>query len=653
MLQPEVNVVHPEATVGTSTQKPYVIRDFLRGLYEVGESSSARNSSYVSRLAPWVLRRDLETSRTRARLTEADLSKNQTEIALLIMPPKAMSEARLCGLLRNKFATRWLNSWQIMNREPELVVLGDRVGAGAGGAGAGGGAGGTRAGGAGPAAPKITRCTYVTFMKCDPQPFKGTEGRVLTWWNGRIASIGIDAANGTSWTEVRKWMTPEEFCVDCVLQRLEQELMVEPEQVKVEQYIRGLSKNIRGDVTSSRPTGIDEAVRMAYQLMGQIIQDKTDEVSEGEKRKGEGDRGGRGDNRRDYNRRQNQRRANAGAMTNAAPNDNEVCPKCKNKKHGGDCWKCGKCGKLGHKTAACWSLDRKDVTCFNCNGNWATKDEIATKLKKNGQAAKFCLGNGESFTMEFHYKASRKHHLSIMTQSLGQLVNDLLNSSHFIRMNGQYKMEKPYSLLFEGWVVASYAEQYHRGKGVAFDLGKRGEIRVPFILDHSRFFIKNLGPGITVSDVPSSYLIDRSTSQTTPETSSLVIPLSVEEADHGNEVAHMDNNPFVEFLILKPSSEESSTQREAIQEELNEFERLKVWELVPRPDRVMIITLKWIYKVKLDELGVARQESIRIFIGFAAHMNMVVYQINVKTAFLNDLLLEKVYVSQPEEFVDP
>ncbi|GJU90197.1 putative reverse transcriptase domain-containing protein [Tanacetum coccineum] len=130
--------------------------------------------------------------------------------------------------------------------------------------------------------------------------------------------------------------------------------MVEPEQVKVEQYIRGLSKNIRGDVTSSRPAGIDEAVRMAYQLMGQIIQDKTDEVSEGEKRKGEGDRGGR------------------------------VCPKCKNKKHGGDCWKCGKCGKLGHKTAACWSLDRKDVTCFNCNEKGHRKRDCP-KLKKNGQ----------------------------------------------------------------------------------------------------------------------------------------------------------------------------------------------------------------------------------------------------------------------------
>ncbi|GKF70391.1 hypothetical protein Tco_0203448, partial [Tanacetum coccineum] len=38
-------------------------------------------------------------------------------------------------------------------------------------------------------------------------------------------------------------------------------------------------------------------------------------------------------------------------------------------------------------------------------------------------------------------------------------------------------------------------------------------------------------------------------------------------------------------------------------EDLNEFERLEVWELIPRPDKVMVITLKWIYKVKLEELG--------------------------------------------------
>nr|GFC32516.1 reverse transcriptase domain-containing protein [Tanacetum cinerariifolium]GFC88400.1 reverse transcriptase domain-containing protein [Tanacetum cinerariifolium] len=63
----------------------------------------------------------------------------------------------------------------------------------------------------------------------------------------------------------------------------------------------------------SQPATINDAVRLAYQLVGQLIQDKVDEAIDGEKRKGEGGRGGRGDNRREHNRRQNQRRGNAGA----------------------------------------------------------------------------------------------------------------------------------------------------------------------------------------------------------------------------------------------------------------------------------------------------------------------------------------------------
>ncbi|GKF41268.1 retrovirus-related pol polyprotein from transposon TNT 1-94, partial [Tanacetum coccineum] len=50
---------------------------------------------------------------------------------------------------------------------------------------------------------------------------------------------------------------------------------------------------------------------------------------------------------------------------------------------------------------------------------------------------------------------------------------------------------------------------------------------------------------------------------------------------------------------------------------------------------------------------VARLEAIRIFLAFAAHMNMVVYQMDVKTAFLNGNLLEEVYVSKLDGFVDP
>ncbi|GJW25022.1 hypothetical protein Tco_0038833 [Tanacetum coccineum] len=261
-----------------------------------------------------------------------------------IMPPKAMSEARMREIIRDQVTTSMNEFIANMNRGAGGAgASGDGAGgAGAGGDGAGGaGAGGAGAGsdgadgagaggagvggagaggagadgagisGAGPVEAEVTRCTYMTFMKCNPNPFKGTEGAVglcqwfeklesmfrisdcrekdkvkfatatlqgcaLTWWNGRTASMGIDAANGTPWAEVRK--------------------MVEPEQVKVEQYICGLSKNIRGDVTSSQLATIDHAVRMTYQLIGQIIQDKSDKVHEGEKRKGEGDRGGRSDN---------------------------------------------------------------------------------------------------------------------------------------------------------------------------------------------------------------------------------------------------------------------------------------------------------------------------------------------------------------------
>ncbi|GKF68462.1 retrovirus-related pol polyprotein from transposon TNT 1-94, partial [Tanacetum coccineum] len=120
---------------------------------------------------------------------------------------------------------------------------------------------------------------------------------------------------------------------------------------------------------------------------------------------------------------------------------------------------------------------------------------------------------------------------------------------------------------------------------------------------------------------------------------------------------------------------------EAMQEELHEFECLEVWELVPPPDKAFFISLKWIYKVKLDELGgilknkarlvargyrqeegidfeesfalVSRLQAIRIFLAFAAHMNIVVYQMDVKTAFLDGNLREEVYVSQPDGFVDP
>ncbi|GKA34235.1 retrovirus-related pol polyprotein from transposon TNT 1-94 [Tanacetum coccineum] len=176
---------------------------------------------------------------------------------------------------------------------------------------------------------------------------------------------------------------------------------------------------------------------------------------------------------------------------------------------------------------------------------------------------------------------------------------------------------------------------------------------------------------------PSSTTINQDVPSTSHSPSSSIVqpPISHQGVTAGptikdNPFAQADNDPFVKMFSLKPSSDESSSGNviepknvktamdeacwfEAIQEEIHEFDRLQVWELVSKPDYVMIIALKWIYKVKLDEYGDVLKNKARIFIVNAASKNMTIYQMDVKTAFLNGELKEEVYVSQTEGFVDP
>ncbi|GJS85076.1 retrovirus-related pol polyprotein from transposon TNT 1-94 [Tanacetum coccineum] len=209
---------------------------------------------------------------------------------------------------------------------------------------------------------------------------------------------------------------------------------------------------------------------------------------------------------------------------------------------------------------------------------------------------------------------------------------------------------------------------------------------------------------------------------------STVIPTSAEGDDHGIEFAHIDNDPYFGVLIPEVQSEESlssdtihrivhpdhqisehsskCTKYHPLENIIGELgrpvsTRLQLHEqalfcyydaflttvepktykdALTQSYKVMVITLKWIYKVKLDELGgilknkarlvargyrqeegidfeesfapVARLEAIRIFLMFVAHMNMLVYQMDMKTAFLNGNLREEVYVSQLDGFVD-
>nr|GEW14946.1 reverse transcriptase domain-containing protein [Tanacetum cinerariifolium] len=110
------------------------------------------------------------------------------------------------------------------------------------------------------------------------------------------------------------------------------------------------------------------------------------------------------------------------------------------------------------------------------------------------------------------------------------------------------------------------------------------------------------------------------------------------------------------------------------------FKRLDVWVLVPAPDNISPLTLKWLFKNKHDEeqtvirntsrlvvrgyrqekvidfkesfTPVARMEAIRIFLAYAAHKSFSVFQMDVKSAFLHGSLKEDVYMCQPEGFID-
>ncbi|GJZ71869.1 retrovirus-related pol polyprotein from transposon TNT 1-94 [Tanacetum coccineum] len=137
---------------------------------------------------------------------------------------------------------------------------------------------------------------------------------------------------------------------------------------------------------------------------------------------------------------------------------------------------------------------------------------------------------------------------------------------------------------------------------------------------------------------PSSTTVDQdapslSNSKTTPETEPPVISNDVEKDNHDIEVAHMGNDLYFGVPIPEVSSDQSSSSNSihTIARGYRQEEGINFEEESFAP--------------------VARLEAIRIFIAFAAHMNMVVYQMDVKTAFLNGNLREEVYVSQPDGFV--
>nr|GFB81449.1 retrovirus-related Pol polyprotein from transposon TNT 1-94 [Tanacetum cinerariifolium] len=142
---------------------------------------------------------------------------------------------------------------------------------------------------------------------------------------------------------------------------------------------------------------------------------------------------------------------------------------------------------------------------------------------------------------------------------------------------------------------------------------------------------------------------------------------NMNQAEMVEEYAQVKNDEFINIFCTP--------------EELHQFDRLEVWELVDRQLCKNVINMKWLWKNKHDEENtvirnksrlvakgyaqkegvdfeesfahVAWLEAVRLFIAYAAHKSFTVYQMDVKTSFLYGPLKEEVYVNQPDGFVDP
>ncbi|GJR38891.1 retrovirus-related pol polyprotein from transposon TNT 1-94 [Tanacetum coccineum] len=148
--------------------------------------------------------------------------------------------------------------------------------------------------------------------------------------------------------------------------------------------------------------------------------------------------------------------------------------------------------------------------------------------------------------------------------------------------------------------------------------------------------------------------------------------------------AQNQSNFFCFISTIEPKNVNEALADEswivAMQEELNQFIANDVWELVPQPRNMTIIGTKWVFRNKLDENGivsrnkarlvaqgynqqegidydetyapVARLESIRILLAYACALDFKLFQMDVKSAFLNGFINEEVYVAQPPGFID-
>ncbi|GJT74470.1 putative reverse transcriptase domain-containing protein [Tanacetum coccineum] len=235
--------------------------------------------------------------------------------------------------------------------------------------------------------PVARECTFQDFLKCKPHNFSKTEGvvgltcRALTWYNSHKRTIGVDAAYAMNWAGLMRLMT-EVYCPRNEIQNMETKLMVPDEEDRVERFIGGLPDNIQGNVIAVNPARLQDAIRIANQLMDKKVQGYAARSAENKRRMESNLRDNRGQQppfkrqntsgqnvARAYTARNNERRGYAGPLP--------YCNKCRLHHEGLCTMRCGNCKKVGHQTRDCRAAiapntqrapvgNQQGIICYEC-----------------------------------------------------------------------------------------------------------------------------------------------------------------------------------------------------------------------------------------------------------------------------------------------
>nr|GEW23228.1 ankyrin repeat-containing protein [Tanacetum cinerariifolium] len=276
------------------------------------------------------------------------------------------------------------------------------------------------------------------------------KGRALTWWNKSVQTLGLANANQIPCSNLKAMMT-NEYCPATEIQKMEQELwtlslkrddieaynnrfhelalmcpkLVPTERKKIEKYVRGFPERIKGNITSSKPTTLHDAINMARELVEQAVQGRATRIGESNKRKWE-----------DHQRNTN----------NNNPNNNnnrhfkDKCPKGRNQQNEG-------------------ARGRAYVVVENPQQN---PNVVAEKeLEEYMHASNVNVSNFVSVKLSGrrNYDLWKAQMLSLLDKLM---IRDIVENRQYWFKSKSEDFVKKYDILLRGWILGSLSEEVLR-----------------------------------------------------------------------------------------------------------------------------------------------------------------------------------------------